>query len=275
MRLDGFGKWARRTSPLLLLAALATPVAAQQQKKSAAEQPPLRLLLNVPENRLYVYENGVRTHKFRIAVGLPGYETPAGNYTVREVIWNPWWHPPESDWARGRKVEAPGPDNPMGRVKLNFSELLYIHGTPELQSLGRATSRGCVRMSNDDVIALTRIVHRYASPGVAAELLERLERNPRETHKVPLKAAVPFKVVYNVAAVANGFLHLYPDLYGLVGDDYEDQVWSVLEDNGIGPRDVDQRKLDRLLSKGPTKKVAMSLDTLLSVGAAVSTTSHR
>jgi murein L,D-transpeptidase YcbB/YkuD len=274
MRLDRHIRWAARLT-LFLLAALATPVAAQQAKKQA-EQPPLRLLLNVPENRLYVYENGVRTHKFRIAVGLPGYETPAGNYSIRQVIWNPWWHPPDSDWARGRKAEAPGTaTNPMGRVKLNFSELLYIHGTPERQSLGRATSRGCVRMANEDVIQLTRLVHKYASPSVTEDRIARLEENRTATQTIPLSSAVPFKVVYSVAAITEGFLHLYPDLYGLVGEDYEDQVWSVLEDAGIDRSDVDREKFDRLLSKGPKKKVAMSIDTLTTVGATVSSTNHR
>lgn len=271
MSSDRMKRWARRIAPLCVLAALAAPVGAQQKRA----EPALRLLLNVPENRLYVYENGERTHKFRIAVGLPGYETPAGSYSIHNVIWNPWWHPPDSDWARGRKVEPPGPQNPMGRVKLHFDELLYIHGTPELQSLGRASSRGCVRMDNADLLVLTRLVHQYASTGVSDALLARLEANPTETRTIPLRTSVPFKVVYNVAAVTNGFLHLYPDLYGLAGAEYEDQVWSVLEDNGIAPRDVHPDKIERLLRKGPTRKVAMSLDTLLTAENSVTSSSHR
>jgi murein L,D-transpeptidase YcbB/YkuD len=192
------------------------------------------------------------------------------------VIWNPWWHPPDSEWARGRKPERPGsPTNPMGRVKLLFDELLYIHGTPELQSLGRASSRGCVRMDNRDLFVLTRLIHKHASPNVSDELIARLQSNPTENRTIQLRTGVPFKVVYNVAEIANGFLHLYPDLYGLVGKEYEDQVWSVLEANGIGPRDVHMEKLERLLRKGPTRKVAMSLDTLLTAEASVTSWSHR
>jgi hypothetical protein len=260
MRFNGFGLLA---SALLAVLLLGSPSSSAAQSRA---EPPLRLLLNVPENRLYVYEKGVRTHTFRIAVGLPGYETPGGSYRIHEVIWNPWWHPPDSEWARDRKVEPPGPKNPMGRVKMYFAPLLYIHGTPEEATLGRAASRGCVRMSNEDLIALTRLVHEYASPGVPAATLARLERSPTQTEKIQLRTHVPFTVVYRVAAVQNGFLHLFPDLYGLVGKEYEDQVWSVLEDAGLGPADVDHTKLDRLLSKGPTRKVAMSLDTLTTIG---------
>src|SRR5690606_38622257 len=221
MSFDKLGRWALRIVPLCLLA-VALPAAGQQKRT----EPPLRLLLNVPENRLYVYEHGELKHKLRIAVGLPGYETPAGKYAIPNVIWNPWWHPPDSEWARGRKPERPGsPTNPMGRVKLLFDDLLYIHGTPELQSLGRASSRGCGRMDNRDLFVLTRLIHKHASPNVSEELIARLEANPTETRTIQLRTGVPFHVVYNVAEIANGFLHLYPDLYGLVGKEYEDQVW--------------------------------------------------
>ena len=45
-----------------------------------------------------------------------------GDFSVRRVIWNPRWVPPNSKWARGKKPMGPGPDNPMGRVKIFFKE---------------------------------------------------------------------------------------------------------------------------------------------------------
>ena len=42
----------------------------------------LHLVVNVPANRLYVYENGERTRTYAVSVGLQGYETPAGSYTI-------------------------------------------------------------------------------------------------------------------------------------------------------------------------------------------------
>src|SRR5690606_13375261 len=173
----------------------------------------LHLVVNVPANRLYVYEDGVRTQTYAVSVGLQGYETPAGEYRIREVIWNPWWHPPQSNWAAGREPEPPGESNPMGRVKLNFGPLLYIHGTSEYQSLGNPASRGCVRMRNSDVIELARLVHEYASPKVAAETLETLIASPTMTRTIRLSDAVRFTAVYNVATVDDGFLILYPDVY--------------------------------------------------------------
>src|SRR5690606_29435986 len=78
----------------------------------------LRLVLNTAAFRLHVYENGERIRSYRVAVGKPGHRTPRGAYHISRVIWNPWWHPPNRPWARGKRPVPPGPRNPMGRVKL-------------------------------------------------------------------------------------------------------------------------------------------------------------
>src|SRR4051812_8206334 len=95
--------------------------------KTGGKESPLRLVLNVPAHKIFVFENGQLTREFRVGVGMVGNETPAGSYRITQAIWNPWWNPPPSPWAEGRKPEAPGPGNPMGRVKMNFAPLLYIH----------------------------------------------------------------------------------------------------------------------------------------------------
>jgi lipoprotein-anchoring transpeptidase ErfK/SrfK len=59
--------------------------------------------------------------------------------------------------ARGGMV--PGLNNPLGARALYIfkdgKDTLYrVHGTPDWQSVGKATSSGCVRMLNQDVIDL-------------------------------------------------------------------------------------------------------------------------
>jgi murein L,D-transpeptidase YcbB/YkuD len=224
----------------------------------------LHLVLNVAGNWLYVYENGERTRTYSVSVGLPGYETPSGEYRIREVIWNPWWHPPNSEWARGRTPEAPGsPTNPMGRVKLHFAPLLYIHGTPEAEALGYPASRGCVRMRNEDVIELTRLIHQYASPRVTESTLAQLEASPRMTRTLRLATPVRFTAHYEVATIDNGFLIIYPDIYGLMKKELRDQVEHTLEQHGVDLRHVNQEHLERLLEKGGTRRVVMALDSLV------------
>ena len=227
----------------------------------------LHLVVNVPANRLYVYEDGVRTRTYAVSVGLQGYETPAGDYRIREVIWNPWWHPPQSNWAAGREPEPPGESNPMGRVKLNFGPLLYIHGTSEYQSLGNPASRGCVRMRNSDVIELTKLVHEYASPGLNAETIATLEASPKMTRTIRLKTPIRFTAEYNVATVDDGFLILYPDVYKRVRSKVRDEVEETLRTNGIALEDVNREHLERLLEKSSRTRVAISLDELVAPAA--------
>jgi murein L,D-transpeptidase YcbB/YkuD len=232
----------------------------------------LHLVVNVPANRLYVYEDGVRTRTYAVSVGLQGYETPAGDYTIREVIWNPWWHPPESKWAAGRKPEPPGESNPMGRVKLNFGPLLYIHGTSAYQSLGNPASRGCVRMRNSDVVELARLVHSYASPKLDSDMLETLEESPSMTRRIRLAKAVKFTAHYQVATVDDGFLILYPDVYKRVRSKVRDEVAKTLRENGIDMGDVNREHLDRLLEKSSTRRVAISLEELVAPAAVATET---
>ena len=267
---------ARRRSTTILGGALAfamlgTPPPANAQ----ASDPPVELVLNVPESRIDVYEHGEHRARYRVSVGMDGYETPPGRYRVTHAVWNPWWHPPDSEWARGRKPEAPGPRNPMGRVKLHFSHLLYIHGTPELAWLGRPASRGCVRMANEDLIELAKYLHRKASPRVPASTIEALIADADRTRRIDLARPVPFRVVYHIAEVRDGNLHIYPDVYGKVGAAFEEEVRAVLREHGVDLDDVDRAKLERLLKKGRTRKVSMALETLTSSEAAGSGGSAR
>jgi murein L,D-transpeptidase YcbB/YkuD len=242
---------------------------AASAERERIDEPPIRLLLNVPAHRLYVYESGELTRTFRIAVGEPGHETPSGRYRVSNVIWNPWWHPPASEWARDRQIESPGPNNPMGRVKLNFSNLLYIHGSPEVELLGRAASKGCIRMSNEEVIELARLIHSYARPDVDEATLATLEANEKQTREFRLNRGVPFEVIYEVAEVRDGNLIIYPDIYGKMGDKFDAMVRAVLMDHGLDQRNTNREHLSRLLEKGRTTIVSASLDDLATQGSRV------
>jgi len=120
----------------------------------------LRLEIDLSERRLEAIVDGGSVETFAVSVGKERNPTPTGAFSIRKVIWNPSWRPPDAEWAREKTAKAPGhPDNPMKRVKMFFQEPdYYIHGTDEEESLGKAASHGCIRMSPDDVTRLAKLV---------------------------------------------------------------------------------------------------------------------
>lgn len=95
--------------------------------------------------RLYRGEKPWRT--FGVAVGQPSYPTPLGRFRIVTMQRNPWWYPPDSDWAKDAKPIPPGPGNPLGTRWMGLSvPLVGIHGTPDAASIGYSASHGCIRM---------------------------------------------------------------------------------------------------------------------------------
>lgn len=191
----------------LLLSALVQAPAAEAQQK------PIRLELNIPTSRLVVYEGDTPIHTYPVSVGVAGHDTPHGRFTISHAEWNPWWRPPPSPWARNERVTPPGPNNPMGRVKLFFQPLYFIHGTPDQENIGRPASHGCIRMLNRDVIALSRLLHERAAPRVSSAEIDRILARPTQTRRVDFQEEIPFTVTYNPVVVEDGKLRVYPDVY--------------------------------------------------------------
>ncbi|MET0398606.1 MAG: L,D-transpeptidase [Longimicrobiaceae bacterium] len=230
-----------------------------------AAESALRLELNIPAYRLDACVDGLVVRSYRVAVGTRKYPTPVGDFHVAEVVWNPWWRPPDSPWARDRKVTPPGPDNPLGRVKLTFRPLYHLHGTPEEGSLGQAASHGCVRLANADVIELARMVHRSASPGVAEATLDRLEADPWRTTAIQLATPVPLRIVYRLAEVRDGRLEVHPDVYRR-GGDARGQALLALREHGIEVDAVAPGRLDELLREARRSSASLPLEELLRPG---------
>jgi lipoprotein-anchoring transpeptidase ErfK/SrfK len=141
---------------LLLAVILSSFFSAQ----SAAPTSPLSIAVSTQKRILVVRLNGQDVKTYQVAVGTKTKPTPTGAYTIRHIVWNPAWHPPDAKWAKGKKPAGPGdPKNPMKVVKIFFREPdYYIHGTEDEDSLGTAASHGCVRMATNDVEELGRFI---------------------------------------------------------------------------------------------------------------------
>lgn len=234
--------------------------------------PDLRIVLNVPAFRLDVVEQGTVTRSITVAVGQPKYRTPLGHFRIDYAVWNPWWRPPASDWARKERPKAPGWSNPVGRVKLHVTGLVFMHGTPLEGSLGTAASHACVRMSNADAIELARLVHSRAGPPTAPTLLDELIADTSRTRALVLSRTIPADIDYRLAEVRDEDLVLYFDVYGYAGTrvpSTEEQAIRVLRDLRDDAAPIRLVRLHALARAARRSTVRLPLDSLFDLGAAI------
>ena len=110
------------------------------------------IVIRRASNELFLYRGSgpkgmLVERKFGVATGMASYPTPLGSFTIVDKQRDPWWYPPDSDWAAGAQPVPPGPGNPLGTRWMGLSEpLIGIHGTPDAASIGYSASHGCIRM---------------------------------------------------------------------------------------------------------------------------------
>jgi hypothetical protein len=68
-------------------------------------------------------------------------------------------------------------------------------------------------MANQDVLELARLVHRHATPDLAAATLDRLAANPRATREIPLARPVTLRIVYDRLELRGDELVVHPHIY--------------------------------------------------------------
>jgi hypothetical protein len=111
-------------------------------------------------NTLWLYDSTNLVRRFGVATGQSRYPTPSGLWSIVDMQMNPWWRPPDSDWARGLEPVPPGPGNPLGTRWMGLSAPgVGIHGTPDAASIGYSASHGCIRMQIPDAEWLFQHVH--------------------------------------------------------------------------------------------------------------------
>jgi murein L,D-transpeptidase YcbB/YkuD len=110
--------------------------------------------------------------------------------------------------------QQPGPDNPLGFVKINFenSQSVYMHDTPSqalFQHNFRAASSGCVRVQGVERLATWLVAEQGWRPEHIAQMKESGERLD-----VKLKKPVALYFVYVTAwATQDGVVQFRRDVY--------------------------------------------------------------
>lgn len=184
-----------------------------------ANQPDIRLTLNVPSFRLTLWQNGREVKTYAVGVGMKDYPIYIGEREATEVIWNPSWIPPSSDWVQGRKGVRPGevikasdPRNPLGKVKIPLGDAYLIHQAARATDLGNLVSHGCVRMLRADLYDLAEKINAARGYPVTPARVAAAKRSSRQL-VADLGDPLPVDINYDTLVVEGGVLHVYPDVY--------------------------------------------------------------
>jgi lipoprotein-anchoring transpeptidase ErfK/SrfK len=127
-------------------------------------EPPGTIVVDTSNRYLYLVASEGKAMRYGIEVGREGFGWSGVANIARKAEW-PTWTPPAEMVARDPRT-APfakgmpgGPENPLGARALylfqNGKDTLYrIHGGGRPTTLGKATSSGCIRLLDHDVVDL-------------------------------------------------------------------------------------------------------------------------
>lgn len=123
-----------------------------------------RVVVSKKGDTLKAYQGGKLVALFTVTSGSEHDPLPLGNWKITGISHNPpfsydpdlFWDVPDTDEDQQL---PPGPNGPVGVVWIDLSKEHYgIHGTAEPQTIGRAQSHGCVRLTNWDAARLAQMV---------------------------------------------------------------------------------------------------------------------
>jgi lipoprotein-anchoring transpeptidase ErfK/SrfK len=143
----------------------------------SAAYPANSIVIDTSRRRLYFVLTGGRAYAYPISVGRDGFRWTGTQKISNKRAW-PDWHPPkemrERDPSLPEKMTG-GVRNPLGAMALYLGSTLYrIHGTNDARSIGHASSSGCFRMMNANVMHLASI----ADVGTSVTVVHALPGRP-------------------------------------------------------------------------------------------------
>jgi len=209
------------------------------------QRAPNLLLVNIPEFRLHVFENGKEVTSMEVVVGASALATRTVIFSdvMSRIVFSPGWTVPAAitrreilpamrknpNYLASHDMEVvggtsanpvirqrPGPTNALGGVKFLFpnSYDIYMHDTPSRALFGRdqrAGSHGCIRLSRAGDLA--EYLLRDDSTWTAARIRAAMTGG-RET-TVQLREPRPVMIGYFTAWVDDdGRLNFREDVYG-------------------------------------------------------------
>ena len=225
------------------------------------EQPPDLILVNIPEFRMHVYENGTEALSMDVVVGTAATRTVIFSDSLSQIVFSPTWTIPQSivkgeilpalakepGYLKRKGMERiggsdtnpiirqkPGGGNALGRVKFLFpnSYSIYFHDTPSKGVFARekrAFSHGCIRLSRP--VDLAEYLLRGDSTWTPEAIRKAMYSEREKYVRLPKKR--PVTIGYFTAWVdKEGLLHFRDDVYGhdtrLANELFDEQTAAAL-----------------------------------------------
>jgi len=220
----------------------------------APNEPDIHITLNLPSFRLTLWQNGKEVKSYFVGVGMKQHPLYIGDREVNELIWNPAWIPPSSDWVLeisgvtpGEVIKASDPRNPLGKMKIPLGDRYLIHQAARTSDLGNLVSHGCIRMLLPDIYDLADKIIAARNTPVSPKRIAAAKRNLR-TLVVSLEEPVPVDINYDTLVVEQGALHVYPDVYGR-GTNKTAKLRAELQAVNVDVTSLSDQILRRILSR--------------------------
>lgn len=141
-----------------------TPAAKDQSTGNAA--PSASVKIDTKTNMLGVFEADKLVAAYPVTIGSAQTASPIGEWKVTQITKLPRFRWDEQMLKHGVRsgnfhMLPPGPNSPVGVIWIALNKKgIGLHGTNEPETIGRAASHGCVRLSNWDVVRLAQKVKR-------------------------------------------------------------------------------------------------------------------
>jgi len=214
----------------------------------------IRITINIPAFQLTLWQGGkeVRTHE--IGIGRKDFQLPSGLRYAKQIIFNPDWIPPNSEWVYehdvepGERVEADDPRNPLGKIKIPIGGGgILIHQAFKPSDIGHLVSHGCARVRLDELYELIDKIISARSLDVSRDQVERAKTS-KDRYVIKLNAPLVVDLSYDTQVVEGGTLYLYPDVYNKQTLTVEN-VRAELRDAGVDEAKVDDKTLQEMIAR--------------------------
>jgi hypothetical protein len=133
------------------------------------------IVIDTAQNVLYLRKGTEVARKAVVSTGSgnvltePGgrkrtwtFDTPRGEFAIKSVIKDPKWTAPDWEFISNgepipRNREDRIQEGVLGDYKFGIGNDIYIHGTIYVRMMGKHVTHGCIRVGDDDLMAIYKI----------------------------------------------------------------------------------------------------------------------